>query len=287
MEAAIKREQSHAMHELCRALAGSMGNIRKHQNIKEKVISLRNGRDFFILFAVEVEHFALFEIAFEVVVDVDGTYASGSACIEHIARLEGEELRDIGDDLVDTVEHVGGAAFLYGMAVDVEVEMKPLQPRIGTRRLRVAQQLLLRHPLADGGRTVETLANSPGLSSLRGTFLQVAGCEVDAHGQRIIVAVGKSLGDVLAQAADAHHDLRLVVDAPQVVRDKEGLSLIQDRRIGLGKDHRLVRALERAVELLIMCGIVHANSKYLHTTAKVQKKSALRKQCRFFFIITL
>ena len=28
MEAAIKREQSHAMHELCRALAGSMGNIK-------------------------------------------------------------------------------------------------------------------------------------------------------------------------------------------------------------------------------------------------------------------
>ena len=47
MEAAIKREQSHAMHELCRALAGSMGNIRKHQNIKEKGISLRNGRDCF------------------------------------------------------------------------------------------------------------------------------------------------------------------------------------------------------------------------------------------------
>jgi hypothetical protein len=29
MEAAIKREQSHAMHELCRALAGSMRNIKK------------------------------------------------------------------------------------------------------------------------------------------------------------------------------------------------------------------------------------------------------------------
>ena len=69
----------------------------------------------FFLFAVELEHFALFEVAFEVVVDVDGAYASGSACIEHIARLEGEELRDIGDDLVDTVEHVGGAAFLYGL----------------------------------------------------------------------------------------------------------------------------------------------------------------------------
>ena len=41
-----------------------MGNIRKHQNIKKKKISLRNGRDFFFLFAVEVEHFALFEIAF-------------------------------------------------------------------------------------------------------------------------------------------------------------------------------------------------------------------------------
>ena len=36
MEAAIKREQSHAMHELCRALAGSMGNIKKGKTSKKR-----------------------------------------------------------------------------------------------------------------------------------------------------------------------------------------------------------------------------------------------------------
>jgi hypothetical protein len=36
MEAAIKREQSHAMHELCRALAGSMGNIKTSKKRKSR-----------------------------------------------------------------------------------------------------------------------------------------------------------------------------------------------------------------------------------------------------------
>ena len=36
MEAAIKREQSHAMHELCRALGRLDGNHQERENIKKK-----------------------------------------------------------------------------------------------------------------------------------------------------------------------------------------------------------------------------------------------------------
>ena len=76
--------------------------------------------------------------------------------------------------------------------------------------------------------------------------------------------MGKSLWDVLAQAADAHHDLRLVIDAPQVVGDKEGLSLIQDRRVGLGEDDGLVRALNEIMQLTVVGCIIHTYSEDLH-----------------------
>ena len=46
-KAAIKREQSHAMHELCRALAGSMGNIKKGKTSKKKESRSGMGRDCF------------------------------------------------------------------------------------------------------------------------------------------------------------------------------------------------------------------------------------------------
>ena len=91
------------------------------------------------------------------------------------------------------------------------------------------EKLFLRHPFADGRRAVEALADSPGLASLRGLALQVAGREVDADGEGILIAVGKALWDVLPQTADPHHHLCLVVDTSQVVWDKEGFSLIQYR----------------------------------------------------------
>ena len=55
--------------------------------------------------------------------------------------------------------------------------------------------------------------------------------------------MGKALRDILPQATDTHHHLRLIVYTTQMVRDKERLPLIQDGRIGLRKDHRHSRAL--------------------------------------------
>ena len=59
------------------------------------------------------------------------------------------------------------------------------------------QELLLRHPLADGSRAVEALADGPGLACLRSLLLQVARREVDAHSHRIVIAMGKPLRDIL------------------------------------------------------------------------------------------
>ena len=78
------------------------------------------------LLTVEFEHFALFEPAFQMVVDMDGPHAGWCTRIEQVTRLQGKELRDIGDDLIHLVEHIGGASFLHGLTIDVEVEVDAL-----------------------------------------------------------------------------------------------------------------------------------------------------------------
>ena len=55
----------------------------------------------------------------------------------------------------------------------------------------------------------------------------------------------------------------------QMVGYKEWFTLIQYRRICLSKYYRLIGTFQRPMQLLVMCGIVHANSKYLHRSAKI------------------
>ena len=90
--------------------------------------------------------------------------------------------------------------------------------------------------------------------------------------------MGKPLRDILPQTADTYHHFRLIVDTSQMVRDKERLPLVQDRRVGLRKDHRLIRPLQRPVQLLVMCGIVHANSEYLHVAPILGQKYKKNRQ---------
>ena len=76
--------------------------------------------------------------------------------------------------------------------------------------------------------------------------------------------MGKALGDVLAQATDADDDLRLVIDATQMIGDEEGLSLIEDGGVGLGEDDGLIRALNEIMQLTVVGCIIHTYSEDLH-----------------------
>ena len=60
------------------------------------------------------------------VVDMDRTNACWGVGIEDIARLQCEELGDIGDNLIDTIKHVAGTTFLNGLAIDIQMEMNSL-----------------------------------------------------------------------------------------------------------------------------------------------------------------
>ena len=94
------------------------------------------------------------------------------------------------------------------------------------------------HPFADSGRTVESLGKLPWLTRLSQLLLHLAGGKVDAHGHRIIIAVGETLRNGLAQLADAHHQLGLILYSSQMIRNEERLAVVEQRRISLGKNNR-------------------------------------------------
>ena len=137
---------------------------------------------------MKVKHFSFFKPTFQVVVNLYWTHASGCAGVEYVACFQGKELRYVGDDLVYLIQHIAGATLLNGLSVHIQMEVQGLQ----------IHELLLGHPFADGCRTVEPLADGPWLSGLAGLALQVACCKVDTYGHGIVVAMGKTLGDVIA-----------------------------------------------------------------------------------------
>lgn len=57
------------------------------------------------------------------------TYTYWCACEDKIARLEHEELAHIGYYLIYSSKHLRGMSFLYGIAVDVEMETDVLYMR--------------------------------------------------------------------------------------------------------------------------------------------------------------
>ena len=176
---------------------------------------------------VKLEHLALFYITFQMVIDMHGTHAGRSTGEDYVACLQGEILADVGHYLVDAEDHVGGAAFLHGLSIDIEVEPQGLH----------IEKLVLADPLADGCGAVEALAEVPGQTLLAQLLLHIAGGEVDTHRHGIIVAMGETLGNVLAQSADAYHQLGLVVYASHEVGNEEGFARLEQRRVGLGEQH--------------------------------------------------
>lgn len=206
------------------------------------------------LLTLEVEHLAVFEPALQVVVDSHRAAACGATRIEEVARLEREIAGGIADELVDGIEHIGRATGLDGLAIDVEVEVEALGP----------EKLLLLHPFSEHGRPVEALGQLPRLPLGLELLLQFACREVYAHGIGVVVAMGKLQGDALAQTADTHDHLRLILDAPHVVGNEEGFAILQHSRVGLHKQYWALGLHGRAMERQVVLQIIHAYCKYLH-----------------------
>ena len=155
-------------------------------------------------------------IALQMLADGDRAHAHGRTGVEQVAHLECHETAHVGNNLVYGEQHVARATALHRLSVDVQME---------TDVLHVAE-ILHGHPRADDGRTVEPLAQLPRVARLAETALQVARREVDAHGHRIVVAVGKTLGDALAKAAYPHCQRCAEVNVRAPVGHEEWLAVL-------------------------------------------------------------
>ena len=78
------------------------------------------------------------------------------------------------------------------------------------------------------------------MSVLAGFSLPVACRKVNANGHSVVVTVGKSFRDALAQSADAHHQLCLIVHLFTPVGDEERLVVLQQCRVRLGENDGLL-----------------------------------------------
>ena len=67
----------------------------------------------------------------------------------------------------------------------------------------------------------------------------VAGGEVDPDRHLLIITMGEPLGDVLPQAVDLHHDLRLIMNLVREIGDEEGFPILQQGGVGLHENRRL------------------------------------------------
>ncbi len=165
------------------------------------------------------------------VVNLYGAYAYWSACIEQVARLQREILGDVAHQFVNLVEHIARAAFLHRLSVDVKMEVQCLH----------IEEFLLFYPVANDCRAIETLTDFPGQSLFSGFALQVAGGEVDTHGDSVVITVGKAFRNALTQPTDAHHQLRLVVHLFRPIGDEERLVILQQCRVSFGEYDGLLR----------------------------------------------
>ena len=117
--------------------------------------------------------------------------------------------------------------------------------------------------LTNWSGTVERLGDFPRKAFGFALALQIAGCEVDADSNRIIIPNSCSFIYRLPRLADAQHQLRLVMDFLAEVGIREGLACRQQSRFGLHEKHRLGRQI--VVQFLDMSQIIASYADDFHT----------------------
>lgn len=207
-----------------------------------------------LLSHIESQYTFSFEESLYVLPYLQGTYTHGGTGEDEVTRLEHEELAHVAHQLVHAKKHIYGMPTLHGVSVNIETEMDVLH--VG--------EMLYGDEVTQDGRAVEALAEFPWQAVAAKAFLKVAGGDVNPYGDGIVVAVGKARGDVLAQLADAHHQFGLVVEPLGKIGDEEGLSALEDGRIGFHEYHGRLGQCCSSVEFPMMLGVIHAYADNFH-----------------------
>ena len=106
---------------------------------------------------MKIKNFFVFEITFQVIVDMNRTYSGRSSCIKQVTDFQCTKPAYISDNPVYLKEHVARIAILHGLAVDIQMEIDVLD----------ILKTFHRNPVTDSRRVVESLAQFPGFPSAR------------------------------------------------------------------------------------------------------------------------
>ncbi len=187
-----------------------------------------------------------------------GAYACGCSCEDIVAFVEGEILGKISDEGIEGKDEVCGVAVLDDLVVFSQLKMDV----IGIR------EFLYRYPLADGCRAVEPFGNFPGLAFGLQAVLQVAGSEVYADGDGIVVATGKFGLYGSAIFAYPQDNFAFVVQ----VLGKIGViepPVVEEQRSRGFHEHHWLGGGHGIIELFGMIGVVTSYAKYFHDTVRL------------------
>ena len=203
---------------------------------------------------MEVKQFIVAQVTLQMLPYAHGTYAYGCASKKQIANLQGHKTTDVSNNVVHTEQHIGSTSLLHSFSIYIEMKVQPLH---------IASNLSQRYKITNSSRAIEPLAKFPWITHLAETALHVASCKIDTHRHSIIITMSETRRDTLAQATDANYHFGFIMHFVRKIRKEKRFAILQDSRVGLQKNHRLLVFLLMP-QLTVVQGIVHSYSYNLH-----------------------
>ena len=198
------------------------------------------------------EHRFVLDESFEVISHYTLAYAGGSSGEDEVADIQGEIIRDMGDDLIEVKDHATGITLLHQflILVQAEIDIVFLEFRFDI------------DPFTNYGRIIPGLGFLPGEAFRLQVVLDIARREVDTHGNPVVVLVGEAFLDIFPVLADAQDQLTFVVELIGKFRIVERRMRLEERTLRLHEDHRFFRNI--IAQFLSMSNIIPTNTENFH-----------------------
>lgn len=168
------------------------------------------------------------DASLQLVVLLHGRHSLGGPSQDEVALLQADEFTDVADKVRNGENHIGGAAALPQLVVDLE-------PQLQVARVRDA---LFGDELADRTGRVESFGQRPGKTFGLAVVLDVPSRHVQTQSVACHVIHSLGLRDGCAPFANDHPQLHFMVDVVGVDRNQNGGTLRDISRWRLQEDDR-------------------------------------------------
>lgn len=196
------------------------------------------------------------------VAGMDRTDTGGGAGEDHVARFQGEGLREIAHQVEGVKDEIAGVGVLLPLPVDKALDLQPgpgvhIGDDTGT----------------DGAEGIKALAQRP----LPGGGLEIPGGDVVAHGVAQNIVRGLLRGDMAGMPANDHYQLRLILYLPGQGAGIEDLLPMGGQAAGRLKEDVWVGG-NGGVELLGVIPVVEAHRQHLAGRAGGQELQTVQEK---------